>query len=1694
MVKLTQFPILDENPAMKADYQSSPASSGGDGTFFEQHVNAYWLAHLVTSSIPPILLDTTVEELVMQTCVLGWHTDDFLLTCRKDLDTKRRLVGQVKKGLVLSANDEDCRKTVVAFWRDYSNAENFVQNDDQLVLVTQRSTTSLYDYFASLLNCARSVNSDEEFQARIAIPGFVNAKAVNHCDTICEIVGSVEGRTIEGGQLRGFLSHLHVLQLDLNTSTSRSAASILSLLAQTATTAQPVETAKATWNELLKIVGDGMPKAKAFTRSSLPSALTNNHSPIGTPERRLLQALAEHGKIILDAISTTLGSSLHLERTSFKQSILLSLETHQIVVLSGPAGCGKSALAKAALQSVAFEQFTFCFRAEEFQKAHLDETLGSIAVGISTIRLSAVLAAQGAKLLLIDSMERLLESPSRRAFDDLLLLIARDPTWKLILTCRDYSVDLVRNSILADHHIEQEFIAVPALTDEELEQVLASYPMLQQPLLNPALHEFLRNPFVLNKALQIDWSQESLPNSRREFRKLFWNVVVRGSAQGNALPRRREEVLKAIALQRARELSPMVSVTSYDVIVVEQLLRDSLLSASSASSQLAAPAHDVLEDWALLQWLDDEFAVHGASIDAFATFVAPYPAFRRAYRIWLEEMTGHDSAVAFRFFEAASDSQLLAPYFKDDTIAAILRSTRADTYLGMLAGKLFGSDKALFWHLEKFLRVACVETPSWATNFTYAPVGSGWPFLLRSAANNLTLFSKTDCFKLLRLIEAWARGVSPYTPYPAGSDSAINIAFRILGHSFGYDNEDHRKRALEVIAQIPMSDKLRVEQLLTDPTDGVHGVGAAFRKMVIEESHGMPLARDLPNQLVSAIIEYIIDRDANEDSGVFADVLDHPEFGLRHNLSHHFFPASAYHGAFFHLFRYNPQHAFQLLHDVFNYSADVYINSDSMVDPENPPVEISIRLSDTNSIQQVADRTLWCLYRGSTSGPFVLQSFLMALEKTLLELAEVGPELLDSTFLRIMSQSRSIAVTAVVASVAVAFPHDSPETLLILLAARAPIQLDKQRLLLERQVATGMEYAVNDRQEYHQQERTNSNKLKHRSHDLETAIANLQLGKQAARVQALIDELYNASKQINPDNEDEKVWRLALRRMDMRSFKVKDQGANTSSSETVPPSNHVELEMMPLEPDLEAMVVENRQRMHSTQRSLEIVLWAMKVYDGLEPEKYKPALWHEYLAEAINWSESESDSTLYHAINGLRGHVAATCIKCCWGELSASERTWCIDAVLDEVTRNADNWNSFSRMQISGFSSEGNCARILSLLLSQSLTDGENVLVRDAFSKALTHPNYKVRDDTVFGVALYLTKSHPHVASLAIGALATESKLLTLGMETHNYRRGSNEYVYADAASDARERFLAGTLASDSYSSLDLRTYFGAKCNKWVLTILSETPDSMEALSAFERTTECLCDWWDGDRQHDRQLDMRRRSIDDEQAVTKWHRSFLFFTSEEHAIRMLRSMLARTINAHPSNLAQTLRLLISLEDRFQRHNRFWVLWNEFALAAREAKWIATCDDRHSIGADLISELFLGTGWKREIRHWVTLEVHPNLVTDLFADLASHSFALMCYLRFLYKIGDGSLPDAFILLSSKLSEYPQIIMGNPNSVFYLERIVHRCINDPSRNTRSTSSVRSAILHILDVLVDNGSPVAYKLRDDFVTPSPSSQILN
>ncbi|MBC7806167.1 MAG: hypothetical protein H7145_08455 [Akkermansiaceae bacterium] len=203
---------------------SSPVATGGGGTFFEQHVGADFLALLLTGAIPPVLLDCRLEEVRFQTEVGGWKTDDLMVIGSRgtDVSTRRHLAMQVKRSFTVSASDAECKNAILDFWADFSEPGKFDATNDALALVILRGTNTLLGSLGTLLDCARAVESGADFALRLSQKGFLSQKTVEQAGVIRDIISTT--RTVSDDEFWRFLNVLHLISLDLNTSTAQTKA------------------------------------------------------------------------------------------------------------------------------------------------------------------------------------------------------------------------------------------------------------------------------------------------------------------------------------------------------------------------------------------------------------------------------------------------------------------------------------------------------------------------------------------------------------------------------------------------------------------------------------------------------------------------------------------------------------------------------------------------------------------------------------------------------------------------------------------------------------------------------------------------------------------------------------------------------------------------------------------------------------------------------------------------------------------------------------------------------------------------------------------------------------------------------------------------------------------------------------------------------------------------------------------------------------------------------------------------------------------------------------------------------------------------------------------------------------------------------------------------------------------------------
>jgi hypothetical protein len=1677
---------------------SSPESTGGAGTGFEQHVGAYWLAQLLVGGIPPILIDSTVAEVSYQTERLGWHTDDFLVVCQSS-DAPRKIAGQVKRSFTVSATNDESVQTVTDFWKDFTSA-HFSRVHDRLVLVTLRGTNRVLDDFVGLLDCARAARDGTDFEQRLETGGFVSATTRRYCGEIRTIIGNITGAPVSAADIWPFLRILHVLSLDLHSSTSQAEAHVKSMLALTATHGDPVASASISWNELVQAASAAMVASRSLRRSDLPPATLTRHGVVTTNDRRILQALQDHTQPVLRSIRSTLGRDMHLQRAALVQQVLDALQRAQVVLVTGPAGCGKSSVGKDAVSVLARDHFLFGFRVEEFAQPHLDATLTAAQVPGNWEKVRGVVGAQGRKVVLIESVERLLERSARDAFADLIMLVQNDPGLRVVLTCRDYSADQVRASFLRPHRIQHEVVRVPQLSDAELMEVAAVHPEIARPLENHALRNVLRNPYFLDKALSFSWSSEAtLPQTEREFRALFWREIVRaGHRVGPPIARQREEVLEAIAIRRARALAPYVRDTGLDTSVVESLRGDSLITCSDADSSLVATAHDVLEDWVILQWIEKQH-LDEASFKALSNAIGTHPAVRRSYRKWVAELVESDAASADRLFQAALSETQISVQFRDDTLVSLLKAPSAPEFLARHEGPLLVDGQVLLRRVIHLLRVACVTAPDWLGKLVGAsilniPDGSAWPAVLRLVHRNLANFADGERLLLLGLVEDAVRGVSWSAPDLEGAESVVGIAHWLLDGFHGYRDDESRDRVLKVIAKLPKADPARFEAVLRgrirdgEPRDRV---GEAFQDLIIAGTDGMPAARDLPDVVVSVAGEYLLakEEDVSGDRRYAYRTLEIDlYFGIKEELRRDFFPPSAIRGPWFHLLRHHAAIGLDFYSRVFSHSADWYAHP-RLRDRLESPWEVELTFSDGSTRKQWTNARLWGLYRGMTVGPYALESMLMALEKWLLEVGKQEPAKVDALLVDLLRRSENGAIAAVVASVATAYPRAAGEALLVLLGVRDYIRMDRSRLANERRMEgmAGMFPTLQSDNRVYELERKEAGGLEHRRLDLEAAIASLQLGPYAQRTQALLDRHLAALPPKDQQDEKDRLWRLALHRMDLRQYTVvKPSSGDTSRAEQESDDQDVRLDQKPLEADVQTMVDENASRLTALNIRLGVLMWALKVFER-EADRYDPSQWATKLAEA---QAMDREAGLEDGSSHAPGIVAAVCVRDHWEEMSSAQREWCVDAVCAEVLRHADTIDHMEHVQKTSMAADRSCALVLVTLLRKELDPARRCRVKTALAAAITHPVDEVRKYATWSIDADVWRSDRCLAMRCINAIATEAAVIDAARQAdrarpYEERRDVGEIMRA-ARADVRVRFwVDGAFADDAYATLDIAEEFGAHALERLLVILGRIPEDPLAAEAFLRASRMLVTWWtSGDETRDRE----RRNYHTESDVSQRIQEFLLRTSPEAARDLLAPLLA-TIDRHSRELHHVMQGLTGLQDRNPNTPQYWFLWGLFSNAIKEAKWLARLgDDRYVEGVDLLAAVFLTLYWKDNVRHWRYLDGYAERVPGLFEVLPPAAVVLENYVRFLWHIGRRSLPQAFIRIESALRRgSAQEMLSKSEAVFMLEVLLQQYVYGRPLEVKRDERLRSACLFILDCLVDIGSSAAFRMRDDLVTPA-------
>lgn len=1413
--------------------------------------------------------------------------------------------------------------------------------------------------------------------------------------------------------------------------------------------------------------------------------------------RNDLERIYRESEFILNRIVDTIGQT-HLHRATIQDNVKTAILNNNLVIITGSAGDGKSAAGKHAIATLMHEGFdVMTFRAESLVASSITNALASyhLSTDLATIIKSKALSAN--LIIFIDSAEKLLDQPHQEAFHDLLTLNRIKPGLKIVLTCRSYAYNEFMLEFYDSLPKPNDVVEIPGLSDVELSQIEQLFPALTGLLQHERLNHLLHKPFFVNLAVKHSLTSSSGSSqslTEQDFKRRLWSQVIEKSSSD------RGELFSEIALQRAKQMHLFTHVAGINEGVIQQLYQEGIIDRHPNKQNLVAPAHDIFEDLALVRFIDKYYQTT-TSFEEFFRQIGDEPAIRRAYRLWLTDelvdlVTNYD---LLSFLNQVIQSPLTSPFWKDETIIAILRSDQCSIYFRQNEEILAANNFDLFVYFLHLLRTACQDISLRRINELSEPLrpilfyhdqyltpsGEGWAVCLDYIHSHFKALFYHHPLILSFVVNSWGKKIDPRYSLPAESTVGGEVLNWLLERYQNTYSDGHNStidHSIKLLLKLTEVVPTIVAHLLTEATKYVYTFDDLdesiqnyrlrnFYKQVLASAlnylHGRQPAYYLP-EVVAESIRYTWlyrkepfknrqygYREAFKQRYEIAEV-----YGFNGDREFKYQPASAYQTCIDHLFSGSFELSINLVVELANYSIDYCRAIDG-----NNLVECEINMLGFVS-KQYGSSSLWAAYRGGRSVSGALESALMSLENWLLNAAQDNRlDQIRWVFEHLMRTSRSVATTAVLASVAIAYPDTVGPLAIPFLSLQEFLFWDRKRL-----TANIESIGLLDENLLAKLEREQANKLPHRWLALEYLALHLQRNGYYEEISAIIDSL---AKTVDQDN---KIIRLILKHMDSRNLKPDlDNVVQTIDGRLMVP-------MVPnYEPDLQEMLNSTKQDAADTTQVLSDSRWAKEVVR--KEKKLNNALedWYQKYHQHLDRSKLGSPNLYNHFFEPAL--LASIAIQDLWSQLDQSAQQWSINTLLNRF----EERNKQDDSQPGGTIFLDEALTSLALALSlKGLTKEQRIRLKQLIAHEIFHSSARTQQEINFihAVRQQVWQNDKLFGRSLIKGLLAYSDLVN----THKYRVTRNNYWYEVPfpMNGALERLTAGGVIQYNLTHVNFsQRGFDEVCR--AISLLPYDTSDPIFVNLIRQALFYLTN-------HYSTLNHRDTSIspyDGVHLLLPFVANFLVNHPENFSLPFFTEFLEDAFDkrkkAQFNQLRDLDRYVEALLHEFiivenQTHSgKIWPFWQQLANLIQTYKT--------TLG---ISELFLRTSWYENVRDWKPLAGKRQIIKQWVEKLGLQDFSSVVEL--LKGIGATELlPEGIIWLVNILDQTLVLIqyglsvhsLFEDRKVFQnLEELIRYVYSNHRASVKSSSALKQSFMRLLDLMVNHGSSVAFVLRERII----------
>lgn len=1661
---------------------------GGGGTGFEQFVQTAFLTTLIIGGGAPGLPTNEIIEIGFQNTNKGYETDDLLIVTKSSLGLHRLLI-QIKHDISFTSGNATFQEVISAFWKDYKNTSVFDKTRDKLIVVKNGLTKDERNHLKALFNWSNTHATEVDFITEVdRIKGKKDRLNVfRECLKIAN-----EGVALSDLELWEFLKCVDVLEYDFLNQSSIDKAYLLNLI-KLSKRKDALPNEEEIWNSILAYVMILDKDGGNVTLESIQTKEFYSYFSLESlsPYFKAVEKLVSDSTVILRPFKNTIGK-LHLLRTETIDLIIESIISKQWTIITGKPGVGKSAIVKTLLNDNYSTAAAFVFRADQFNQAHLANVLSNQGVNETLENIFSCISLIPDKFLFIDSLEKLLEADPECAFKQLQALIELHPDIHVIATSRKYAVDLVIKRFGIDKK-QIGIIEIPPLSDKEFEIVSDHFPEVPQVLKNQKIKSLLRSPKYLDFAIKaLEKSEDNYSTiSLLEFKAKLWDaLVVDATSKKDGMPIKREKAFMEVAVKRAKEMKLFTEITAADPEAITLLEGDEILFQEPQKRRYA-PSHDILEDWALIRYVQEIYENHSTAEDFFSN-LGNEPAIRRAFRLWVEDLISDDGTKIHELIKETLLNDQIERYWADELLIAVFKSEESQSLFNSFATELLLNNKRLLIRFIHVLKTCCKETnPLDSSNLL--PIGSGWQEALIFLDGHYSELEEMR-INIINLLLDWQQKLVYHYTLISQSEliAGKSITLKLISEiESGVDfwQEDYGKE--NSVKLIPLlydlapaaTDEIKhlIEKAYSEKDKASNWQLHSFYKGVIKEClsgiRNQNLVKELPELIVEiAWKEWKLPPKVAAPSGTLGflindDRLDGEEcWGIKDKSS--FFPSGIYKVPLYYLLSYNRQIGLEFITEFLNYSVDFYANAKCQY--KHNLKTIDVELNDGTIIKQWGGSELWSAYRGLSVTHYAIESLLMSLEKFMLDLAEQETEEskieLKEMFGFLLKNSNNVLITSVLLSVSLAYPDQVEEAMLPLFKVKEFYEWDLSRSISETRTLSPLDEKI----PFAQDERWRSNQLVHRRKyygGLRGFVLSCQLS-----MRQMNPEIFSILDQLKSKAEpDDWIWRKMLTDIDLRNQIIGEYDPKIGGFPILPK----------YEEDLVKHVEEGMEDVEQDSISVD---YSQKLGDAyLSKYQLNFDEWNKYFNHYTN-------SKLTHFLFDRPVTLAVLGLRDFRSDISPGQKEWCIQTIsntLLTVIFKDDDGSFGYNFKYNLLEKEIVLSSFHLLFESTDLKEEKNKLMFFlVYSLASALEDHEKKDlykyfRTIFSAAL------PNEAKTIWKTLIELSKFK---ME-NPIQRNVNPSVLKEL-NEREESFLRSIIDSKDFtteiSEIDLIKFEPTLLAVIyrIIPFITSDPIEIEYLHHF---TALVID----DLHRDEYRGNNRRLLNSGIHIDlEYHHlpELLLHSHNQLANSMLDLILDATYKNLPIegkdkkafydfSFQVTKQVIVKMDHIIGGDSdfdvkrdltvKFWSLWSHFFTCVKESGI-----------AYFAQNLLLSIEWKDEAVDWEVLKGKKDLYKEMVEILGPNS--PYSVVNVLSSVGDKEfLPDGLSWMLSIYRKYPNVSYHLILHQEIAERFIQRLFYNHITEIKKNKQLMNDYLWLLNLMVDFGSSDAYLFRENVIT---------